>query len=298
CDAKPIGEWTYIALVLSIVLVGIYKNVYFFFLDMLNLGVASLLNKRTLITSANYLDPWLNRQRDLRIWALGRQGDNISPYRYRVWRVTRLFPKSLNPEHWHGPRGVHSPRHDVSIIHSLDMIYLYGTPPRRYHYAYRTFLMGKHSVLGTDLWFSGSGYEYHTHVRENYKIFFGLVTRDTVVDCSKYLPKWWGKFICFKNLHRYVGVPNGGGLYSSDWITGIGCFEIRYNQDKIMVFTDLRYYMDYVHLQAFLYAGQYYEYAYPQWGARYGTFYDSNYNDPYIPWWMVQEDQYPLGKKK
>ncbi|KAF9796063.1 hypothetical protein SFRURICE_006842 [Spodoptera frugiperda] len=66
-------------------------------IDMLNLGVASLLNKRTLITSANYLDPWLNRQRDLRIWALGRQGDNISPYRYRVWRVTRLFPKSLNP---------------------------------------------------------------------------------------------------------------------------------------------------------------------------------------------------------
>ncbi|KAH9643465.1 hypothetical protein HF086_017246 [Spodoptera exigua] len=268
-------------------------------IDKLNLGVASILNRRTLISSANYLDPWFNRQRDLRIWALGRAGEHNTPYRYRVWRLTRLFPKSLNPEHWHGPRGVHSPRHDICIIHSLDMIYIYSYPPTRYHYAYRTFLNWKHKPLTTDLWFSGSGYEYLQHVYENYKIFYGLVTRDTVEDCSKYIPKWWGKFICFRNLHRYAGVPNGGGLYDRDYITGIGCFEIRYNQDKIMVFTDLRYYMDFVHLQSYIWFGQYYEYAYPQWGIKLGYFfYDSNSNDPGIPWHYVQKDTYPLGKKK
>ncbi|PZC79958.1 hypothetical protein B5X24_HaOG215548 [Helicoverpa armigera] len=74
-------------------------------IDMKCLGTAAILNRRTLITAANYLDPWFNRQRDLRIWALGRKGQENTPYRYRVWRLTRLFPKSLNPEHWHGPRG-------------------------------------------------------------------------------------------------------------------------------------------------------------------------------------------------
>ncbi|XP_026729914.1 uncharacterized protein LOC113495407 isoform X2 [Trichoplusia ni] len=267
-------------------------------IDLLCLGTAVLLNRRTLITSANYLDPWMNRMRDVRIWALGRGGYENMPYRYRVWRITRLFPKSLNPEHWHGPRGIHSPRHDVSVIHSLDQIYIMAYPPTRYHLPYRCFLCGKHHRLSSDLWFTGSGYEYLLHIKENYKIFFAMTPKKYIVDCSKYLPKWWGKFICIKNYENLPGVPNGGALFDGDHIVGIGCFEIRYNEDRIMVFTDLRYYMDWVYLYAEISPGEYYEYAYPQWGQNLGWFFDGFNNYPYIPWWQVRDDFYPMGKKK
>lgn len=233
----------------------------------------------------------------MRIWALGRYGYEYSPYRYRVWRVNRLLPKSANPEHWHGPRGIHSPRHDVSLVFTMDQMYIYNTPPRRYHYAYRTFICTKTQTLNDDLWFAGSGFEYLEHIAENYKIFYHKTPRANIVDCSKYLPKWWGKFICFINAENVSGVPNGGGLFDLNSLVGVGAFEIRYNEDRIMVFTDLRYYVYWVHAYAWLSLGEYYEYAYPEWGQKLGYIIDGNNNYPYIPWWQMQNDLYPLGKK-
>ncbi|XP_028162187.1 uncharacterized protein LOC114354130, partial [Ostrinia furnacalis] len=271
-------------------------------IDFLPLGTAALMNRRTLITSANYLEPYSNRMKDLRIWCLGREGLHTTPYRYRVWRFRRLFPKSQNPEHWHGPRGVHVPRHDVSVIHSMDQIYIYYIKSVRYHYPYRSWLIGKHDELDDRLWFAGSGYEYLEHIAENYKIFFANQTKDEIVDCSKYLPKWWGKFICIRNSHGFSGVPNGGGLYTiygdEDYLTGVGCFEIRYNEDRILVFTDLRYYVDWINIFANISRGEYYEYAYPEWSINLGLLYDGGVNYPYIPMWQIQNDMFPLGRKK
>ncbi|CAG4978737.1 unnamed protein product [Colias eurytheme] len=267
-------------------------------IDMLPLSTACILSKRVLLSSANYLDPYMNRQRDLRIWALGRTGKHTTPYRYRVWRVWRVLPKSANPEHQHGPHGDHVPRHDVTVIISLDILYVYYIPPTRYMYAYKAVLTGAHTNLTNDLLYAGSGYEYMLHVKENYKIFFTLANKSQIVDCSKYLPKWWGKFICIQNVNHISGVQNGGPLLSGTSLVGVGCFEIRYNEDRILVFTDLRYYVRIINKIGRISTGQYYEYAYPQWSVTYsqvlGT-YDGNVNYPYIPHWQKQNDLFPLG---
>lgn len=274
----------------------------FNFSDFLCIGTGTILNRRTIITAANLIDPWFNRQRDLRIWALGNKGTHKTPYRYRVWRTTRIFPKSLNAEHWHGPRGIHSPRHDICIIHTLDQMFILNYISYNGMYPTRSYLIFKHSTISEILWFSGSGYEYLEHIKENYKIFIAKQFRDNIVDCSKYLPKYWGKFICIINVEGFPGIQNGCGLHTEidnrDYIVGLGCFEIRYNEDKIYAFTDLRYYVDWITLMAHIRSGEYYEYAYPQWGIRSGFFWDSiSVNDPYIPLWQPKDDFYPLGKK-
>ena len=274
------------------------------FSDFLCIGTAVILNRRTLITGANLLDPWYNRQRDLRIWLLGNKGYYITPYRYRVWRVTRLFPKSLNPEHWHGARGVHSPRHDISIIHTLDQMFVLNYLSTFGMYPMRSHITPKHKVLSTHLWMGGSGFEYLEHIKQNYKIFWYDIKKSNIVDCSKFLPKWWGKFICIINDIRFSGVQNGMGLhsvdlndYNKDYVTGLGCFEIRYNEERIWVFTDLRYYTDYVYFYAYITSGQYYEYAYPQWGIAIGVLWNTrSQNNPKIPFWQKLNDFYPLGK--
>ncbi|XP_072933068.1 uncharacterized protein [Epargyreus clarus] len=265
-------------------------------IDFVPLGTAVIMNRRILITSANFIDPHMHRQRDLRIWALGRGGLFNTPYRYRVWRVWRLFPRSNNPEHQHGPRGTHVPRHDICIIYSWDQIYIYPTLPARYQYAYRSYLTSKHMELTNKITFAGSGFEYLEHVKENYKIFYAEAFKREIVDCSKYLPKWWGKFICVKNVKRFSGVPNGGGLFAGNYLVGLGCFEIRYNEDRIMVFTDLRYYVTWIYAYADIWPGLYYEYAYPEWSVKLDWLYDGHGNHPFIPAWQVQGDLYPLGR--
>jgi hypothetical protein len=213
-----------------------------------------------------------------------------------------MLPKSNNPEHWHGSTGDHVPRHDLTVIHSMDQMYIFG-PSIRYLYPARAILTEKHRVLNGDddkIWVSGSGYINLKHIRENYKIKRATLTRDEITDCSKYLPKWWGKFICMVNNIGLSGTPNGGGLFITngavDTVVGIGCFEIRYNEQRIMAFTDLRYYVDWITIYANITPGDYYEYAYPKWSVHGGYTYDSG-NKPYIPKWMIRYDLFPLGRK-
>ncbi|CAF4939716.1 unnamed protein product [Pieris macdunnoughi] len=267
-------------------------------IDAIPLSTAAILNQRILLTSANYLVPYLHRQTDLRIWALGRAGYYNTPYRYRVWRVWRIFAPSMNPEHQHGPKGEHSPRHDLAVIFSRDRMFVYWKPSQSYQYPYQTFLIQPHlTIIKTvtaeedKLLYAGSGYEYMEHVRENYKIYFALPKEEHIVDCSKYLPKFWGKFICFKNVLRFSGIQNGGPLLLGENLLGVGCFEIRVNEDRIFAFTDLRYYVHIIKQVAELKAHQYYEYAYPQWGVHYGAFSSISGNLPripklYTPWWV------------
>ncbi|XP_053612438.1 uncharacterized protein LOC128676376 [Plodia interpunctella] len=246
-------------------------------IDQTPLSTATILNRRTLLTAANYLDNYLHRQRDLRIWALGRGGDHILPFRYRIWRVVRLFPRSLNPEHCFGSKCEFSPRHDVAILHTMDPIYIYTHIYNRFMYAYKSYLTYSKERLKWWMFFVGSGYEYPLHIKENYKIFFTFAKFEDIIDCSMYLPKWWGKFICIVNTLELTGIQNGGGLFttSTPWVdvsgkehenrlVGVGSFQIRYNQDRIYVFTDLRYYSPTLRYFANLSWGEYYEYAYPE----------------------------------
>lgn len=142
---------------------------------------------------------------------------------------------------------------------------------------------------------AGSGFETMEHVEDNYKIVYAALNKTNVVDCSRYLPKWWGKFICIRNDKFFPGVQNGGGFYSGNYLVGVGCFEIRYNEERVFVFTDLRYYHLKLRQYAHITPGQYYEFAYPQWGVKTGWFTDGGYVIPYIPEWQKRWDLYPLG---
>lgn len=145
---------------------------------------------------------------------------------------------------------------------------------------------------------AGSGYEYLEHIYENYKIYYTLLHKKDVVDCSKYLPKWWGKFICVKNVKHLSGIQNGGALIQNTHkLMALGCFEIRYNEDRIFVFTDLRYYVRWIYKTARIRSGAYYEYAYPEFGQAKGflNIYDGHANRPIIPEKQLYFDLFPLG---
>lgn len=210
-----------------------------------------------------------------------------------------MFPKSENPEHAHGPLGKHVPRHDVAIVHSLDQIYLHNKMPDARMYAFRATLTARYPTLKPYLWYCGSGYEYYQHIKENYKIFYHSTRRDYIVDCSRYLPKWWGKFICIINHNKLPGIQNGGGLFSGEdlELVGIASFEIRYNEKRFFAFTDLRFYVTFIEMYANISRGEYYEYAYPEWSVNL-AFLEKYNEDKHLamPSWIVQGDQRPLGK--
>lgn len=269
---------------------------------MINLSTATILNRRTVITAANHLDPYMNDARNLRIWALGRTGENYTPYRYRVWRVTRILPRSLSPEHQHGPWGYHSPKDDLTIVHTLDQMYVHPSFPASYAYAYRAFLLPSNRLTNL-LWYAGCGFVYLAHVRENYKVFFHVTARSYLRQCSKFIPKMWGRFICIHNNIKFPCVQNGGPLLDHEWIAGVGSFEIRYNDESYFAFTDLRYYMKHIYTYAEIKPGEYYEYAYPQWSVASTWLMESmgyygSGNNPYLPTYNIKDDLYPLGKKK
>lgn len=269
---------------------------------MINLGTAAILNRRTVLTAANLLDPYMNDAQTIRVWALGRKGQNNMPWRYRVWRLTRISPRSSNPEHCHGPFCYHVPRHDVCIVHTLDQMYIFHFISPKWAYATRTFLTkAKDDLIDDDLFFAGSGYEYHQHIAENYKIFYTAPTIEQIVDCSQLLPKWWGKFICILNPENFPGVQNGGPLVNVNNLVGLGCFMITYQDNSYFVFTDLRFYVWSIYQLASIKPGEYYEYAYPHWGTTLideenetlGEDYDLNWVN--IPTRQVEDSLYPLG---
>ncbi|XP_063633846.1 uncharacterized protein LOC134804665 [Cydia splendana] len=267
-----------------------------------NLGVGTLINRRTVITSANVVEPYLDQAEELRVWALGRGTYYYTPFRYRVWRARRVIPKSNNPEHEHGPRGTHIPRHDISIVHTREQMYLYPYLPRTYHYSIRALIPPKHMQLPDDMIFAGSGYEDLTHIKENYKVTYQVLLKREIVDCSRYVTKWWGKFICFKSNYdqkKRAGVPAGGPVLTPDLhIVGIGCFEIRYNEDRIAVFTDVRYYVDHIYVLSNITWGEYYDYAYQLYG-NYLSWFWLGKNQAFIPAWSsyIMHDNFaPLGK--
>lgn len=260
-----------------------------------NIGVAALLGRRTLLTSANILEPYLNSLDLLRIWCLGRAGLRHTPFRYRTWRIRRIIPKSNNPEHMHGRLGQHIPRHDLAIITSADQIY---TSYRwRWRYAEKYKLVGKRDVLPEKFYIWGSGFQTREHIKQNWRIVYGEHNITDIVNCERYLPKWWGKFICIRNKHGYSSVQTGGPLVDRHRkIYAIGCFALNYNEDRILVFTDLRYYVDRLNVLANYTVGDYYEYAYPEFSVSRGIIFDGWANNPIRP--HKQLDYYglfPLG---
>lgn len=267
------------------------------FSDQRCLSTATILNHRTLITAANFLEPYLLRMRDVRVWALGRAGQFNTPYRYRVWRWRRLLPRSLNSEHHHGARGSHVPRHDVCIIHTRDQMYIYPWYPNKLMYAYRARITPKYYTFMHDkaILLHGSGFRSREHVLSNYKIMYGIVYTENIRNCEQFIPKYWGKFICVINHHPYFGIQNGAGMYTKGYLIGLGCYEITINNDKVFCFTDLRYYYDWIFIFANFTPGAYYEYAYPEWGVREDQAFQIQINNPYLPTKQIQYDMWPLG---
>lgn len=101
-----------------------------------------------------------------------------------------------------------------------------------------------------------------------------------------------------KNVKHLSGIQNGGALIQNKHqLMALGCFEIRYNEDRIFVFTDLRYYVRWIYKTARIRSGAYYEYAYPEFGQMKGTLniYDGHSNNPIIPEKQLYFDLFPLG---
>lgn len=210
-----------------------------------------------------------------------------------------MFPRSDNPEHAIGPRKRHVARHDLAVVTTWEQVWHARGFDWWWRYAQRMKLPKKREALvkHDGLLMFGSGFWNENDIHQMYKIRFGrFEPRKHVVNCELYLPKFWGKFICLKNWEHFKGAPYGGPLMSVDkTIFGIGCFSIHFNEDQILVFTDVRYYISRIYVLANHTPGEYYEYSYPEYSVKRGWLWDEWGDTKAMDTNQIDYYPFPLG---
>ncbi|KAJ2953982.1 hypothetical protein O0L34_g2196 [Tuta absoluta] len=177
-------------------------------------------------------------------------------------------------------------------------MYLYDGPPSRYQYATRVFISDKRATISTNhVFIAGTMTVHNIDIIHGYDINYYDMSREFIVNCEQYLPKYWGKFICMLQRHPpMMGLLSGSTLIVNDKVFAIGAFEIRYNEQRVLVFTDVRYYVDWINIMANISYGEYYDYSYSQWSVKLSAVYDGSGHTNFFPSKYIQYDLWPLGK--
>lgn len=155
----------------------------------------------------------------------------------------------------HGIEKLHSPTHDLRILrttNNLDFIepekpvsfsdYKVNVATRAGPIVTRYAKKG--DELGRDVKFASVAFRNKRHMNESQKLRSRAYEEDenVVEDCEEWMPRYWGYFICIKNVDNYKGVGSGAILIYNNTLFGIGSFLMRRGNDSILVFTDVRPY--------------------------------------------------------
>ncbi|XP_028178302.1 uncharacterized protein LOC114365824 [Ostrinia furnacalis] len=169
------------------------------------------------------------------------------------------MPTATSPnELWHGFQREFSPLHDLMIMKikrwhvsfidpnpSLYSFTQYGVGPRT---SYRqagpmlTAIAWKEDILDQPF-----KYTYLHRKREWDTIMRSKAYEEdesVIEDCEEYMPRYWGYFICIRNVDNSKRIRSGALLFYNNTLYGVSSFVLKKGNDSILVFTDVRPYTD------------------------------------------------------
>lgn len=145
-------------------------------------------------------------------------------------------------------RRVHSPLHDLMVIRINPREYAVRSSrgeaaigfsfPKPVHIA-KPF----YELRNRYLMIASTGFRDYDHIRSGDTLLSRrFFTEYVLTDCDEWMPRWWGYFICIKNVDDFKGVGSGALLIHENALFGIGSFMLSKRNQSILVFTDVRKY--------------------------------------------------------
>lgn len=213
------------------------------------------ISTRTVLTSANPFQEYINKNsaKEIKIHTVSNRFNESETRKAEKLAGNQSFRN----QHWVtiGFDKLHTTIHDLLLINiaSIDAIEKKQSQtgdirkpfPVNLPYANRTFLPDLGGAV-----FAGFGYIDERHISENTELEVAYYLGETFADCDEWIPREWGRFICLLNEENLAGVASGAPLFHSTDTTiviGIGCFEVTKGDESVLVFTDLRPYVDYLY---------------------------------------------------
>lgn len=175
---------------------------------------------------------------------------------HELWsgrQVTYTPDEEIPDKSWHGREAdKHSPLHDLMVLrvkpnfdHSTpfsnkqeheiklgtyDNVFTMNIAEAGYELEYPL----RYAQLSTDKGFSKRSIETYNFVSSD----------DVVMNCDNYIPKYFGIFICLKNIHQIQTLVSSAILVSNQTVVGIGSFMYVRGDINFLVFTDVRPYQE------------------------------------------------------
>lgn len=171
------------------------------------------------------------------------------------------------PDQWHGKDRTHSPLHDLMIMKTVTPMQFIKKESwhkqTKDNVDYDVMLVGPMQTELANLTeelpdtfkiislgFMDNDHVFnqnHLHTSKEYD-----VDDKVLEDCEEWFPRDWGFFFCVKNDDDFVSIGSGALLVSTERGTnkgtgkvfGIGTFMLKKNRASILVFTDIRPYLD------------------------------------------------------
>lgn len=172
-------------------------------------------------------------------------------------QIMTIPDDKLEKNQWHGINKTHSPVHDLMVIqinerfnfleentlHSFNDYSMSVSMPAG---PILTRYAKKGDMLGRDVKFASLGFRSKRHIKKSEKLASRAYEEDENVleDCEEWMPRYWGHFICIRNIDNYKGVGSGAVLIYNKTLYGVGSFFLKKGNESILVFTDVRPYTD------------------------------------------------------
>ena len=126
-----------------------------------------------------------------------------------------------------------------------DTTFFWGGPLEKYNNVLKSFLAEPKDKMHGQLWICSLEFRNEEEMDDYDKIVTYIYNDDSIlVDCAEWLPRHWGFFICIRNIYNVAGLSSGATLFTKRKLFGIGSFVVFKNDTGILVFTDVRYYVD------------------------------------------------------
>lgn len=158
-------------------------------------------------------------------------------------------------DQWHDPDQRHSPLHDLLVFRTNSPVILgdLGNTTVGIDDQNRTTNIvqagpiitqfGTHKTYpDKELKLISLGLSGHEPMRMYKRLRFAICDYSDLIDCTSWLPKTWGYFICMRNDRKFKGFASSAMLFTNETLIGVGSFTIWRGKTSVLVFTDIRPY--------------------------------------------------------
>ncbi|XP_026747765.1 uncharacterized protein LOC113508824 [Trichoplusia ni] len=240
-----------------------------------NIGISCLIDENRVITAYNPFRTILFNEKMIEhtvasvLQSRKRIPNQHSEFTYNIHnitcgrRVVFINENYLTHKQWHGRDRKQSPVHDLLVLRIFPQINKFKdwspeTHTMSKHYSPDSKVIEQHDlVFKTELALPTERFTYPFKVgtlepsfdpllgQQGLTLTFEKVSA-AILDCSEWLPKYWGHFICIANDFKLKTLAAGSMLVSKNKLFGVGSFIYFRGGNGVLVFTDVRRYYDHI----------------------------------------------------